>query len=296
MAVNEYQVKCIALQGDICGEGPVWHPEERALYWTDINRYLVHRYTPQSGATHTWMFDEPVVSVNLTSYPDRLLLVFGSCVGLWSPLEHPEVKTIFRLSEAPRMRFNDSRVDPRGSLWVGTMRNNVGSGGEDLDVTFEDGVLYRIDPDGSGSEWKHGLGIPNTLAWSPDRTTFYFGDSTANAIIQYDYNFRNGEIGNERPFLVAFQHGAPDGSAIDCDGFLWNTRPGASCLIRISPNGHVDRIVDLPVSRPTCCTFGGEDFKTLYVTTARSPDRLSGSVFALRTDVGGSRENRFRLD
>lgn len=295
MAVIENHVKCVALPGDICGEGPVWHPEESALYWTDINRFLVHRYTPANGATHTWMFEEPVASVNLTTDHDRLLLVFGSSVGIWSPIDHPNVKTIFRLLEAPGMRFNDSRVDPRGSLWVGTMRNNVGNGGEDIDVPFEDGVLYRIDPDGSASEWKHGLGIPNTLAWSPDNTTFYFGDSTANAIYQYDYNRRSGEISNERPFFVNFPHGAPDGSAMDCNGLLWNTRPGARRLIRISPDGNVDRTVDLPVLRPTSCTFGGEDFKTIYITSARSADRLSGSVFALRTEVEGSGQHRFRL-
>ncbi len=289
------EIRCIAPAGDICGEGPVWHPEQRALYWTDINRFLVHRFTPDSQATLTWMFGEPVTSVNLTTDPDQLLLVFGACVGLWSPLTHPYVKTIFRFSEAPEMRFNDARVDPRGSLWVGSMRNNVGIRGEDLDVSFENGVLYRIDPDGRASEWKHGLGISNTVAWSPDLTTFYFGDTTANAIYQFDYDLRTGKISNERPFLVTYPHGAPDGSALDSDGFLWNTRPGAGCLIRVAPDGNVDRIVDLPVSRPTSCAFGGEGLKTLYITTARSADQLSGSVFGLLMEVGGSPENRFRL-
>ena len=295
MTANASEIKCIALSGDICGEGPVWHPEQSALYWTDINRSLVHRFTPDSQATHTWTFQEPVTAVNLTTDPERLLLVLGSCVGLWSPLSHPYIKTIFRLSDAPEMRFNDARADPRGSLWVGTMRNNVGASGEGLDVSFENGVLYRIDPDGGASEWKHGIGISNTVAWSPDRTTFYFGDTTANAIYQFDYDLRNGEISNERPFLVNYQHGVPDGSAIDSEGFLWNTRPGARCLIRIAPDGSVDRTIDLPVLRPTSCAFGGEGLKTLYITTARSADELSGSVLALRTEVGGDPENRFRL-
>jgi sugar lactone lactonase YvrE len=87
----------------------------------------------------------------------------------------------------------------------------------------------------------------------------------------------------------------PDGSTTDCDGFLWNTRPGARRLIRIRLNGDVDIDVDLPVLRPASCTFGGKDFKNLYITTARSLDRLSGSVFALRTEVGGSGDHRFRL-
>jgi sugar lactone lactonase YvrE len=289
------EIKCIVRSGDICGEGPVWHPEQRALYWTDINRFLVHRFTPHNPATQTWTFEEPVTAVNLTTDSNRLLIVFGSCVGVWSPLTHPYIETIFRLSDTPEMRFNDARVDPRGSLWVGTMRNNVGNRGEDLDVSFENAVLYRIDPDGIASEWKHGIGISNTVAWSPDLTTFYFGDTTANAIYRFDYDLRNGEISSERPFLVNYQHGVPDGSAIDSEGFLWNTRPGAGCLIRVAPDGSVDRTIHLPVLRPTSCAFGGEDLKTLYITTARSADKLSGSVFALRTEVGGCPENRFRL-
>jgi sugar lactone lactonase YvrE len=289
------EIECLAPSGDICGEGPVWHPEQRALYGTDINRFLVHRFTPDDRATRTWLFEEPVTSVNLTTDPNRLLLVFGSCVGLWSPRTHPYVETGFRLSDAPEMRFNDARVDPRGSLWVGTMRNNVGADGEDLDVSFENAVLYRVDPDGNASKWKHGIGISNTVAWSPDHTKFYFGDTTANAIYQFDYDLRSGDISNERPFLVNYQHGVPDGSAIDSEGFLWNTRPGSGCLIRVAPDGCVDRIIDLPVLRPTSCAFGGGALKTLFITTARSNDRLSGSVFAMRTEVGGSPEHRFLL-
>lgn len=286
-------IECVSPAGDVCGEGAVWHPQEQALYWTDINRFLLHRFVPGSRATGTWFFDEPVTSVNLTTDPDQLLLVLASKVGLWSPSRGSYIRTVFQLPTAPNMRFNDARVDPRGSLWAGTMRNNVGPEGEDLDVQFSDAVLYRIDPSGDVSEWKHGLGISNTLAWSPDRKTFYFGDSTANAIYRFAYDEQTGSIADETPFLAGYEKGAPDGSAIDAHGFLWNARPGAGCLIRIAPDGHVDRIVPLPVSHPTTCTFGGPKHATLYITSARSSHRLCGSVFAMETDPGGLPEGRF---
>jgi len=287
------EIQCAVPAGDICGEGAVWHPEEGALYWTDINRFLVHRWEPNTKATHTWIFDEPVTSVNLTTNPELLLLVLGFRIGLWSPRTRPHIETVFRLPTAPGMRFNDARVDPRGSLWVGTMRNNVGPGGEDLEVHFSDGVLYRIDPGGAASEWKQGIGISNTVAWSPDHSTFYFGDSTANAIYAFTYNQLTGAISGERPFLAGYPKGAPDGSAIDAQGFLWNTRPGAGCLIRLAPTGNVERVVPLPVSNPTTCAFGGADLKTLFVTSARSSDQLSGSVFSMQTEAGGLAEGRF---
>jgi len=82
---------------------------------------------------------------------------------------------------------------------------------------------------------------------------------------------------------------------MDAEGFLWNARPGAGCLLRIAPNGHVEQTVKLPVSRPTTCAFGGDDLKTLYITSARSAEQYSGSVFALQTQVRGVPAGRFRL-
>jgi len=193
------------------------------------------------------------------------------------------------------MRYNDARIDPRGSLWVGTMRNNVGPRGENLEVDFTGGVLYRIDPEGTVSEWKKGLGIPNTIAWSPDRRTFYFGDSTANAIYSCVYDELTGVISGERALIAGFLQGSPDGSAIDAQGYLWNARYGGGCLIRVAPDGHVDRIVSVPTLNPTTCTFGGPGLRTLYITSARSADRLSGSVFAMEMAVGGLPDGRFQL-
>jgi sugar lactone lactonase YvrE len=289
------EIRCIVPAGDICGEGAVWHPEQRALYWTDINRFLVHRFEPHNQKTQTWFFEEPVTSVNLTTNPDIFLLVFASQVGLWFPRTHPQIQTFFRLPSAPHMRFNDARVDPRGSLWAGTMRNNVGPKGEDLPVEYTGGILYRIDPNGAVSELKTGIGISNTVAWSPDRKRFYFGDSPANVIYSFEYDDRTGKISEEKQFFVGHGLGAPDGSAMDEKGFLWNARPDAGCLIRIAPDGHVDRTVQLPVSKPTTCTFGGLDRKTLYITSARSAEQYSGSVFALDTDVQGLQDGKFSL-
>jgi sugar lactone lactonase YvrE len=288
-------ISCASPVGDICGEGAVWHPSHNSLYWTDINRFLVHRYDPGSRSTNTWMFTEPVTSVNLTTDAEQLLLVLASRIALWSPQAHPHIRTIYELPLAPHMRFNDARVDSRGSLWVGTMRNNVGPDGEDIDVEFNQGVLYRIDPNGSISEWKHELGIANTVAWSPDRKKFYFGDSKANTIYSFDFDERTGAISGEKVFLAGCPQGLPDGSAMDADGYLWNARDGCGCVIRIAPDGHIDRTVALPTVNPRTCAFGGYDLKTLYITSGRSADRLSGSLFTMELEVGGLPDGRFQI-
>ena len=230
------QVRCVVPAGDICGEGAIWHPDQNALYWTDINRFLVHRYDPVRDTTETWFFDEPVTAVNLTTDKEVLLLVLGSNVSLWSPREHPKLRRLYSLPTAPEMRFNDARVDPRGSLWTGTMRNNVGPQGErHLHVEFTDGILYRIDPDGTSSTWREHVGISNTVAWSPDRKRFYFGDSPANTIYAFNYDERTGAIADGTTFLTDYPHGSPDGSTVDARGYLWNARYGGRCLVRVAP-------------------------------------------------------------
>lgn len=285
---------CVAPVGDRCGEGAVWHAAEHALFWVDINRFLIHRMDGVDGAVKTWMFDEPVTALTLTDCDDTLVAVFGSKAQLWHPHTGSLGRVLFRLGTWPDMRCNDARVDPRGSLWIGTMRNNVGEDGECLNVTFAGGMLYRIDPDGTVSEWKRDIGLSNTVTWSPCGDRFYFGDTIANAIYAFDFDLKTGAISGERPFFTGFKRGLPDGSTVDSEGVLWNARYDGGCLVAVAPDGSIKEEVQWPVSRPTTCTFGGPDLRTLYVTTADSGSRFSGGLFAIRTDVPGLPENRFK--
>ena len=143
------------------------------------------------------------------------------------------------------------------------------------------------------------IGIPNTVCWSPDRRHFYFGDTLKNEIRVYDYDIATGEIGPGRPFFAGFERGLPDGSAMDGEGYLWNCRYGGGCVVRVAPDGSIDRVIDIPAGNVTTCTFGGPELTTLYVTTAaadRAPDdRLAGSLFAIETGIRGMAENAFSL-
>lgn len=289
---------CAAATGDVCGEGAVWHAEHEALYWTDINRFLVHRLSPKDQCVRTWFFEEPVTAVALTDRPEVLVVVLGSCVILWEPDTDIRRSPVFRLAGWPKVRLNDARPDPRGSLWLGSMRNNVNPDGSSGEAGGRDGALFRLDPNGEVKIWRQDIGIANTLAWSPDHRHFYFGDTPANTIWMYDYDSETGVIANERPFFKNFARGLPDGSTVDSDGYLWNCRFFGGCIVRVAADGKIDRIVEMPVKNITTCTFGGPNRKTLYVTTARieapAGDRLAGSLYAIATDVAGQPECRFR--
>jgi sugar lactone lactonase YvrE len=289
---------CVAAATDLCGEGAVWHPAHGAVYWTDINRFLVHRFSPTDPGMRTWSFDEPVTALALTDRVEMLVVVLGSRVILWEPATDRRHDSIFQLEGWPGVRLNDARVDTRGSLWLGSMRNNVNRDGSASPAGGQDGILFRLDPDGQVTEWRRNIGISNTVAWSPEGRRFYFGDTLANIIWAYDYHPGTGAIANERPFFEGFRRGLPDGSSVDSQGYLWNCRFSGSCIVRVAPDGQIDRVIEMPVENVTTCTFGGRNRKTLYVTTAsieaRTSSALAGGLFAMESEVAGQPENYFR--
>jgi sugar lactone lactonase YvrE len=293
------QPECIAPTGDICGEGAVWHATDRSVYWVDINRFLIHRFTPSNKYIRNWFFDEPVTALTLTDRDDTLAVVLGSGVILWEPHSDRRSAPRFRLEGWPRVRLNDARADPRGSLWLGSMRNNVNADGSSSEAGGRDGVLFRLDPDGAVTRWCENIGIANTLAWSPDRRSFYFADTLQNIVWAYGYDAATRAISNRRAFLENFARGLPDGSSVDAEGYLWNCRHAGGCIVRVAPSGKIDRVIDMPVQNVTTCIFGGDDARTLYITTARSDgaqhERFAGGLFALRTEVPGQPENRFAV-
>jgi sugar lactone lactonase YvrE len=291
---------CIVPAGDWTGEGAVWHEGEQALYWVDIGRFLVHRYDPASKATWSWLFDRPPTTLALTDRPDTLAVALGGSIVLWQPRTDTRADFAFPEDHWPKARLNDGRADPAGNLWVGSMHNNVGDDGSDRPIDDRAaGRLFRIAPDGKVTVVKTGIGISNTFAWSPDATRFYFADTLRNDIHVFDYDAATGTVSNEQPFCAGHERGAPDGSAVDSEGYIWNARYGGRCILRIAPDGKVAGLIEMPCDNITTCTFGGPDLKTLYVTTARggsSPgSRLAGSLYAVAMDVPGLAENRFRI-
>ena len=290
-------VRCLAPVGDKCGEAALWSASENAVYWTDINRFLIHRFQTESKTVRSWIFDEPVVALSLTRAPDWLLVALASRLIYWRPESDERRPHGFILPGSPEVRLNDGRSDPVGNFWVGSMKNNMAPDGSLTEAGKGAGILYRITPQGEVSEWRTGLGISNTLCWSPDATRFYFGDTMENAIYAYDYDRTKASISGEHAFFAGYDRGAPDGSAIDSEGSVWNCRFGGACVVRVSPTGEVQRIVEMPVTNVTTCCFGGPGLKTLYITTASilapPSDRLAGSLFSIEAGVAGLPENQF---
>jgi sugar lactone lactonase YvrE len=129
--------------------------------------------------------------------------------------------------------------------------------------------LWRLDPAGDARLMEDGLIAGNGIAWSPDDRTMYLADTLAGTVWQYDFDLAAGEIANRRLFVSTDPaQGAADGATVDADGCYWCALFRGGAVAQFDPAGRLVRRVELPVSNPTMCAFGGPDLDILYVTSA----------------------------
>jgi len=283
---------------NLVGESPVWHAEGGCVYWTDINGFRIQRLVPETGQLNYWCFTESVAAISLTTVEGWLLVALGSKLILWSPATDERLE--FARPECdPRIRLNDGASDSNGVYWIGGMQNNVAADGAPFDITADLGSLYRVTSAREVTVWDSGYGITNSIAWSPDYNTLYCACSIQNVIYAYDYCLADSSLRKRRVFICGLQRGVPDGSAVDTEGYLWNCRFFGGCILRIAPNGTLDRIIEMPVSNVTHCAFGGPNLSTLYVTSASigapPSEKTAGDLFAIETSVRGMPIGRFRI-
>jgi sugar lactone lactonase YvrE len=160
----------------------------------------------------------------------------------------------------PNNRFNDGKTDASGRFWAGTMGNREQEAS---------GSLYRIDEDLSCTRVDSGYKVTNGPAFDVERGRMYHNDSAAQTIFVFDIS-DSGELSGRRVFAQFGEgDGFPDGMTVDSQGNLWVCFWDGWCLRQISPDGEVLAIIEMPVQRPTSCTFAGPALDRLYVTSAR---------------------------
>jgi sugar lactone lactonase YvrE len=191
------------------------------------------------------------------------------------------------------MRFNDGRCDRQGRFWSGTMV-------QDMAAANPAGALYRFDARGVlSAPVVEGLITQNGLAWSPDGSTMYLSDShpLRRQIWAFDYDIETGEPRNRRLFADLHDYaGRPDGAAVDAHGCYWICANDAGRLLRFTPQGKLDRQIDVPAMKPAMCAFGGNTLDTLFVTSIRPAAGASehdGHLFAVRPGVTGLPEPEY---
>lgn len=287
---------------NIVGESPFWCQNEKSLYWIDIVNKTLNVFNPETQDFKEWFFDDLVCGVVPTS-DGKLCIALQHDILLMDPKTNIYKKAFEIESNIPENRINEIKCDSKGRLWIGSMQNNVMDDGSASIITKNSGCLYVNSDAGTFIKVENDVGISNTLAWDESRSLFYFADSQRDLIWRYKFNADTGQISDRQEFFIGQGVGAPDGSAIDVDGYLWNARFGAGCILKIAPNGQVVNNIELPVTNPTSCCFGGDDNSTLYVTSARfnlsnellEQNENEGAIIAIKTDSKGIGDNSFDM-
>ncbi|HEY4203172.1 MAG TPA: SMP-30/gluconolactonase/LRE family protein [Devosiaceae bacterium] len=283
----------VAIPGSaFLGEGPHWSASRKRLYWVDILAPAVLHADPVRGAVTTVPMPELISAIvprrrgGFVATTQHGIKAIDVETGAVTPIADPEV-------DRPGNRFNDAKCDRAGRLWAGTLA---------IDTTPGEGSLYRFDPDGRVHRMDGGFHVSNGIDFSPDNQRLYFTDTGKRRIYVYDFDLESGAIDNRRVFHELPEGvGTPNGLTVDSQGFVWSAQWDGWCVTRYDPDGQVERVINLPVPRPTSCIFGGPGLDTLYVTSARirlSAQQLleaplSGSVFAVDTGVPGLPESSF---
>ncbi|KPY02165.1 Senescence marker protein-30 [Pseudomonas amygdali pv. mori] len=277
------------------GEGPVWDVEQQRLYWIDSFDGRVLRCTDDGRELRAWDVGQKIGSMVLRRNGDAALVALQT--GIYNlDLPSGDIELIVDPEPGlPDNRLNDGKVDRHGRFIVGSM---------DTREDQASAKLYRLDPDLSLHTLDEGIIVSNGPCWSPGGETFYFADTWSGDIWAYDYDNTSGAVANRRTFakVDTSAGGAADGCTVDAEGCLWQALVYAGKLVRYTPDGQVDRIIDMPVKKVTSLTFGGPNLDTLYVTSMARPPlprfpedgQQRGALFAITgLGVQGIAERRF---
>jgi sugar lactone lactonase YvrE len=289
------EIRTVYKGGDELGEVPIWCPKTKNIWWIDVRKPNVQRLDPASGDHQVYPL--PGQTVGSWAFREGGGAVVGLNDGLHAlDFESGQTEILVSLEseeEFPGNRLNDAKCDRRGRYWVGTMHNTIRE---------PRGSFYRIDTDLSFEKMFGDVVIPNSVCMSPDDTVLYFTDSWKKVIWAFDFDIDAGALSNRRVFAdLTDRPGIPDGSTVDTDGCLWNAEFGGARVVRFTPGGKIDRMVDVPTSQPTCCAFGGDRLDTLYITTATqrmtaeqlTKEPLAGALLAIEPGVRGLPEPGF---
>jgi len=286
----------VKLEMDL-GESPLWDYRQQCLYWIDIHVGRIYAWKPSVDKQPVCIqLNEPVGCLALSEQHHVIAAMKSGICQL-----DAELQPAFVLAKNPEWdgekgnRFNDGCVDPLKRLWVGTL---------DREEKHSTAALYCL----SGTELekkKSGITISNGIAFSPAGDWLYHTDSPKRQVVRHRFNPQTGEIGEAELWINLDTYNLPgvvDGAAVDSLGRYWCALYGGGQVVCFSPEGEYLHSYLLPCPHPTMVTFGGDDLKTMFVTTARQhltseeyslyPD--AGSLFACQVDVPGLAQPIFK--
>ncbi len=263
------------------GEGPLWHPIRKELFWFDILGMQLRTQDQH------WQFD---TYVSAAGWVDETTLLMASATALSRfdlTTGKSEVVTPLE-ADNPVTRSNDGRADPQGGFWIGTMGIKAEPGAGSI-WRYYKGELRRLFAD---------ITVSNAICFHPDGGSACFADTDTHKIMRVALDADGWPKGAPEVFLDLTAEGLrPDGAVFDAAGNLFSAQWGASRVAVYDPEGRFIESFPIPGAQSSCPAFGGDDLTTLYCTTAAVglDGPHDGMTYALPTQYTGQTEHRVIL-
>lgn len=273
------------------GEGPVWDPQAQQFYWVDLMQGQFFIGDWETGRVETHVVGQPL---GVLALREQGGVVMALRDGFFTYDTHSrELKQVSPTeADVQATRFNDGAVDPKGRFWAATMT---------YDGTEPVGNLYCLNEAGAVQRHEQNLMLPNGMGWSADRKTYFFADTERHVVYAYDYDLETGRLSHRRNFIEFGPEGFPDGLTVDTNDHLWVAMWQEGKISHFDAQGKKVDDIELPVSHPTSCCFGGPEMQHLLITTSQRPlspeqkkaQPLAGVCLQIQTNTTGQPEPRY---
>lgn len=260
------------------GEGPCWYPAWGGLRIVDADAGAVVTLTDAgprrlSVGTDLATFVRPRVG-------GGYVVGTRTGIGLADRFDEPITREV-PLHALAHVRTNDGGTTPDGLLLAGSLA----AGSE------PDAALHLIDGDLGIRTLIPNVGCSNGIDFSPSGDLAYYVDTATGRIDRL--RIAGGILLERNEFLrVPPEVGVPDGLTVDAEGTIWVALWAGSAVHGYAPDGTHVATIEVDARQVSACTFGGDDLRTLYITTSRQglapgEDPHAGSVFAVRPGSAG---------
>jgi gluconolactonase len=265
-------------------EGPIWHPDEHWLVFSDIITSIQYRWSKETGLS---VFRQPSNMTNGNYFDGDGAIV--SCEHATSRLvrhiyDGKVVVTLASHFEGRELNSpNDVVVDRNGRIWFtdptfGRTRNDVGMP-RDVELDFQG--VYRLDPDGTLKCVVDDFKQPNGLCLSRDEKTLFVNDSADPCIRCFEIS-ADGSLSAGRVWarVEGEQEGrkwVPDGMKVTDNDYIFCNGPNGVHLF--DPQGLCLGVINFPEKSANFC-FGGANRNQLFVTA-------SSRLYCIETKTSG---------
>ena len=289
--VKTSKPECIWNSKSYLGEGVLWLSKSKKIYSVDIKKKKILIFDTSTNKKKILKVNKEIGFISHFK-KDFFILGLKSEIRIVNLKKNKKVLSINVEQDKPYNRINDGVIDPMGRLWFGTMDN------------FENkksGSLYCLDNYLKLHLVDKGYFITNGPSFL-NKNSFYHTDTKKKIIYKIIID-SNLKIIKKKKF-IKFNNleGSPDGMTTDSKNNLWVCHYHGAQISVYNSKGKKIHKVKFPVKNITNCTFGGNNNKKIFVSTARKglnkkeikKNPLSGGLFMFRTNIKGKKIVSFK--